>query len=84
MELATVTVTRNAQVTIPKEVRRALGISEGDRVTVRVERNRAIIEKVAEDAWSDCTNFLVGNFEKVLPKLRRDSRKRFKRLGLIP
>lgn len=82
--LAVVTVTRNAQITIPKDVRKALGITEGDRVTVRVEGNTAVIEKITEDVWSDCTDFLPEDFEKVLEKLRRDSRERFKRLGLTP
>ena len=79
-----VTVTRNAQVTIPKDVREALGITVGDKVTVRVEGSRVVLEKVAEDVWLDCTGFLPEDFEKVLEKLRRDSRERFKRLGLTP
>jgi AbrB family looped-hinge helix DNA binding protein len=82
--LAIVRVTRNAQVTIPKNVREALGVTEGDKVTVRVEGNRIVLEKVAEDVWSDCTDFLPEDFEKVLEKLRGDSRERFKRLGLMP
>jgi AbrB family looped-hinge helix DNA binding protein len=82
--LAVVVVTRNAQITIPKKIREALGITEGDRVTVRIERNRVIVEKVTEDVWSDCTDFLPENFEKVLEDLRKDSRERFKRLGLTP
>ena len=81
--MATVTVTRNAQVTIPKEIRDALEIREGDRVTMRVEGREVVIEKVAEEVWSDCTDFLVDDFEKVLVKLRADSRTRFKNLGLI-
>jgi AbrB family looped-hinge helix DNA binding protein len=82
--LTVVTVTRNAQVTIPKEVREALGIGEGDRVTVRIEGGRAVIEKVSEDVWLDCTDFLPEDFEKVLGRLRADYRKRLKRLGLTP
>lgn len=82
--MSVVTVTRNAQVTIPKDVREALGISEGDRVTVRVEEGRAVIEKVSEDVWLDCTDFLPDDFEKVLSKLREDHRKRLRRLGLTP
>jgi len=82
--LAVVVVTRNAQITIPKKIREALGIAEGDRVTLRIEGNRVVVEKVTEDVWSDCTDFLPENFEKVLEKLRKDSRERFKRLGLTP
>lgn len=79
-----VTVTRNSQITIPKEVREVLGIGEGDRVTVRVEGDRVVVEKVDEDVWSDCTDFLPEDFDEVLKKLRTDSMKRFRLLGLIP
>lgn len=80
----TVTVTRNAQITIPKQVRDALGITEGSKVAVRVEGDRIVIQKVEEDVWSDCTDFLPEDFEKIMSKVRADSRSRFRRLGLIP
>ncbi|MFW6110818.1 MAG: AbrB/MazE/SpoVT family DNA-binding domain-containing protein [Thermoproteota archaeon] len=82
--LAVVKVTRNSQITIPKKVREALGITRGDRVTVRVEGNRVVVEKISGDVWSDCTDFLPEDFEEILEKLREDSRKRFQRLGLKP
>jgi len=40
-----VKVTRNFQVTIPAEIRRALGIREGDLLEVRLEGNKIVIEK---------------------------------------
>jgi AbrB family looped-hinge helix DNA binding protein len=44
--LASVTVTRHSQVTIPKEIREAVGIIEGDRVQMKVvEGNKIMIEK---------------------------------------
>lgn len=82
--MTVVVVTRNAQITIPKEVREVLGIDEGDKVTVRVEGNKAVIEKITEDVWSNCTDFLPEDFSKVLEKLRKDSRNRFRRMGLTP
>jgi antitoxin PrlF len=82
--LVAITVTRNAQITIPKEIRKALGIDEGDRVRIRMEGGRIVVEKVEDEVWSDCTDFLPEDFEKVLANLRTDSRNRFKRLGLIP
>jgi len=41
-----VKVTRNFQVTIPAEIRSALGIREGDLLEVRLEGGRIVIEKV--------------------------------------
>ena len=83
--MASVTVTRHSQVTIPKKIRKATGITEGDRVNMKVvEGNKIVIEKASEDAWKDCTDFLPEDFEKVLALLRTDSTTRFKRLGLVP
>ncbi|HVM39512.1 MAG TPA: AbrB/MazE/SpoVT family DNA-binding domain-containing protein [Acidimicrobiia bacterium] len=38
-------VTSKGQVTVPKSVRDALGIQEGDEVLFRVEGNRAILAR---------------------------------------
>jgi len=38
-----VKVTRNSQLTIPAEIRKALGIREGDFVEVLLEGDRAVI-----------------------------------------
>ena len=43
--LSLVKVTRKGQITIPKEIRDALGITEGDYVLVRIEGDRIVIEK---------------------------------------
>ena len=83
-QMASVTVTRHSQVTIPKEIREEVGITEGDRLKMRVvEGNKIVIEKANEEAWKDCTDFLPEDFEKVLAFLRTDSTSRFKRLGLV-
>jgi AbrB family looped-hinge helix DNA binding protein len=79
-----VIVTRHSQVTIPKEIREAAGIVEGDRVKMKVEGKKIVIEKANQEAWKDCTDFLPEDFEKLLASLRSDSRERFKRLGLVP
>jgi len=39
-------VTRNFQVTIPAEIRSALGIREGDLLEVRLEGGKIVMEKV--------------------------------------
>ena len=38
-------VTRKGQITVPVEVRRALGLQEGDRVAVLLEDGRATLER---------------------------------------
>jgi AbrB family looped-hinge helix DNA binding protein len=38
-------VTTKGQITIPKEVRNALGIAKGDHVVFRVEQHRAVLAK---------------------------------------
>ena len=38
-------VTSKGQITIPKEVRDALGINEGDQIVFRVEQHRALLAK---------------------------------------
>ena len=83
--MASVTVTRHSQVTIPKEIREVVGIVEGDRVNMKVvEGNKIVIEKADKEVWNDCTDFLPDGFEKILVAMRSDSTQRFKRIGLIP
>ncbi len=41
-------VTSKGQVTVPKAVRDALGIKEGDDVVFRVEGNRAMLARTAD------------------------------------
>lgn len=41
-------VTSKGQVTVPKAVREALGISEGDEVVFRVEGHRAILARTPD------------------------------------
>ena len=42
------TVTSKGQVTIPKPVRDALGIQEGDEVIFRVEGDRAVLSRTPD------------------------------------
>lgn len=41
-------VTSKGQVTVPKAVRDALGIQEGDQVVFRVEGNRAVLARTPD------------------------------------
>ena len=47
MEVGVGSVTTKGQVTIPKEIREALGLREGDRVLFILEGERAVIRKVS-------------------------------------
>lgn len=40
------TVTSKGQVTLPKDVRKALDLKAGDKVVFRVHRDRAVLAKV--------------------------------------
>ncbi|MHA1589721.1 MAG: AbrB/MazE/SpoVT family DNA-binding domain-containing protein [Candidatus Njordarchaeales archaeon] len=44
-----VTVSRKYQVTIPKDIREKLGIKVGDKVIVRLEDKRIIIEPIVKE-----------------------------------
>ncbi len=78
-----VTITRNFQITIPKEVREKLKLNLGDQVLIHAEGNKIIVEPTSEDVWETCTDFLPDNFEKIQEKLREDATVRFKKLGII-
>ena len=41
-------VTSKGQITVPKVVREALGINEGDEVVFRVEGNRAVLARTTD------------------------------------
>ena len=41
-------VTSKGQVTIPKEVREALGISVGDEIVFKVEQHRAVVARTPD------------------------------------
>lgn len=41
-------LTSKGQVTVPKAVRDALGITEGDQVVFRVEGNRAVLARTVD------------------------------------
>jgi len=47
------TVTAKGQVTIPKAVREALGVQEGDQLLFVVEGSRAVVTPVARRALGD-------------------------------
>jgi len=60
--MAIVKLTRNSQITIPKDIREKIGIKEGDRVEVSVEGDKVVIRKVDLE---DITDFLPRDFEEI-------------------
>lgn len=77
------TITRNFQITIPKEIREILNLRLGEKVMIHLEGDRIIIQRISEDVWDQCTDFLPDNFEKILANNREDATERFKKLGII-
>jgi len=68
--MAKVKVTRNYQVTIPQEVRKKLGIEEGDYVSIdTLSKTSAIIKRIipVED--------LAGAWDEEMDKIMKDVRK---------
>ncbi len=53
MEVSVSSVTTKGQVTIPKEIREALGIREGDKIVFVIEGERAVIRKAAGEKLSE-------------------------------
>lgn len=51
-------ITFKGQVTIPREVRNALGIEEGDSVLFMVEKDRAILKPVKKKSLRDLYGIL--------------------------
>ena len=71
--MAKVKVTRNYQVTIPEDVRKKLGIEEGDYVSIEtLGKTLAVIKRVVpvED--------LAGAWDEEMDKMMEDVRKLWK------
>ena len=81
--MAEAIVARHGQITLSKEYRDELGIREGDKVIVNKENGLIIIAKKDPAVWDKLGEFLPDNFEKILGKIRADSKDRFKEVGLI-
>ncbi|MCL5941945.1 MAG: AbrB/MazE/SpoVT family DNA-binding domain-containing protein [Actinobacteria bacterium] len=54
-------VTRKGQITIPQEIREALGIREGDAVQVSLEGERVVVRRIVP--WSE----LAGSLRHMAP-----------------
>ncbi|VVB51195.1 Antidote-toxin recognition MazE, bacterial antitoxin [uncultured archaeon] len=81
--MTTVTVTRHAQITIPKKIREALGIREGDSVDMSLNNEKIIVRKTLPKI-KEFRDFLPQDFDTVRAKMRKDSRERLKAMGILP
>lgn len=53
MEIGVSSVTSKGQVTIPKDIRDALGVTEGDKIFFQADGDTVTIRKVPKDKLSD-------------------------------
>jgi len=68
-------VTRNYQITIPAEIRKALGIKEGEYLTVELRGDEIVIRK-AEMEWPSIDlgrDFTPEEIEKNVKKMLREA-----------
>ena len=65
------------QVALPKAVRDQLGLTEGDRLTVRVEADEVILRKSAEGSWREWEGRFKGS--DLLKDLARERRRELAR-----
>lgn len=76
-------MTRNTQITIPKEIREKLGIRVGDKIEVDIEDDKVVVRKI-KPSLVEYRDFLPIGFDRVLEKIRKDSTGRLRRLGVVP
>jgi AbrB family looped-hinge helix DNA binding protein len=65
------------QVALPKVVRDQLGLTEGDRLTVRVEADEVILRKSVEGSWREWQGRFKGS--GLLKDLARERRRELAR-----
>jgi len=56
LEVSIGSVTSKGQITIPKEIREALGLMEGDKVIFILEGERVVVRKVSGEKLSEILN----------------------------
>ena len=75
-------LTTKGQVTIPKAVREALGLTEGDSVVFRVEGKRAILARTADPLelagrlGGSAANVKSGSVRRLVRTIERREQKR--------
>ncbi len=79
-------VTRNYQITVPRDIREQAKIAEGDKLVITIENNEIKMKKYDEDvfrkafgSWKDAG---IKDSVKYIRSIRKGWEKRSKRLGL--
>ena len=76
-------ITRNYQITIPKDIRENLKLKIGDNMQIHIIDNKIVVEPIDENVWENISDFLPENFDKIQNHIRNDQTDRFKKLGII-
>jgi AbrB family looped-hinge helix DNA binding protein len=81
-------ITFKGQVTIPKEVREALTIQEGDTVLFEVEGDHAILKPLRKKSLTDLYGALPANrpypgLDEIRKEVHRKMGKRFHKKGAV-
>ena len=79
-------VTRNYQITVPRDIREQANIKEGDKLVITMENDEIKLKKFDEDifkkafgSWKDAG---IKDSVEYVKKIRKEWEKRAKRLGL--
>ncbi|MBI2653789.1 AbrB/MazE/SpoVT family DNA-binding domain-containing protein [Candidatus Woesearchaeota archaeon] len=79
-------VTRNYQITVPRDIREQAKISEGDKLVITMENDEIKMKKFDEDvfkkAFGSWRNAGIKDSVKWVRDIRKGWEKRRKRLGL--
>ena len=79
-------VTRNYQITVPRDIREQAKISEGDKLVITMENEEIKLKKFDEDvfkkAFGSWKNAGIKDSVEYVGKMRKGWEKRRKRLGL--
>ena len=70
MELAKITT--RGQITIPREIRKKLGVKDGDKVIFVEEGGRIVVENAAMVALKNAQSAFVGEAERLGLKSEQD------------
>ncbi len=79
-------VTRNYQITVPRDIRKQANIKEGDKIVITMENDEIKMKKFDEDvfkrAFGSWKNAGIKDSVKYVRDIRKEWEHRAKRLGI--